>query len=82
MRVTIDIPDDLGASVKSESARRGYRGCGRLIVEALREHLDRHDARTTAIGKIAAMRGTWSTREASMVRRRIRVARSMWRSAT
>ena len=40
-----DIPDDLRARIMSESARRGYRGYGKLVVEALRAHLDATAAR-------------------------------------
>jgi len=78
MRVTIDIPDALRAEIMAMSARKGYRGYGRLIVEALEHyvsHVQKQEAGKRALMK---MRGSWTGAEATETRLKVAETRANW----
>ncbi|MDD5309409.1 MAG: hypothetical protein PHU25_19000 [Deltaproteobacteria bacterium] len=79
MRVTIDIPDNLRAAVVSLSARRGYRGYGRLVIEAIEHYLAELERRDGGIERLMAMQGSWSEAEAGDVRSRVAEVRANYR---
>jgi metal-responsive CopG/Arc/MetJ family transcriptional regulator len=76
MRVTIELPDELRAAVMALSARRGYRGYGRLIVEAVEHYLAEVENRETGLARLLEMRGSWSRADADKIRTRIAETRA------
>jgi metal-responsive CopG/Arc/MetJ family transcriptional regulator len=79
MRVTIELPDELRAAVMALSARRGYRGYGRVIVEAIEHYLEAVDARESGLARLLKMRGSWTAAEARGTRSRIAENRANYR---
>lgn len=80
MRVTIELPDELRAAVMALSARRGYRGYGRLIVEAVEHYLAEVERRDAGLDRLQRMRGSWSRADADKARSRIAETRANYRS--
>ena len=76
MRVTIELPDELRAAVMALSARRGYRGYGRLIVEAIEHYLAEVEGRDARLERVLKMRGSWSRSDADKTRTRIAETRA------
>ena len=79
MRITIDLPDALRARVMSVSAQRGYRGYGRVIVEAVEHYLDGLESNRETLEKVLKMEGSWSEVEASDTRSGVAEARGNYR---
>ena len=79
MRITIELPDSLRARVMALGAHRGYRGYGRIIVEAVEHYLDALDGGEDRLREVLAMSGTWSRADAERTRSGVAEARANYR---
>jgi len=78
MRITIELPDDLRAKVMALGARRGYRGYGRVIIEAVEHYLESLEGGEERLREVLAMSGSWSASEAERVRAGVAEARAAY----
>ncbi len=79
MRVTIELPDNLRARVMALSAQRGYRGYGRVIVEAVECYLDGLESKQDILEKVLGMAGSWTRGETEEARSGVAEVRASYR---
>ena len=79
MRTTIEIRREHRARVLELAASRGEKGLSAVVADALEFYLQAQRARTRAIQKALALKGSISEKEAARLRAATRSIRAHWR---
>ncbi len=84
VRTTIELDDKLREALIKRAAERGDKGYSRLIEDALREYLARHESseREQRAAAIRAVTGSFSEEEADQMEAVIKEVRRTWRGGS
>lgn len=78
MRTTVEISDDLIATLHALAIKKGYRGYSRIMEEAVKHYLHDLEKEGRVWSVLMRMRGSWSSEEAVETKKKLEEIRKNW----
>jgi metal-responsive CopG/Arc/MetJ family transcriptional regulator len=79
MRTTIELADDLIATLHALAVKKGLRGYSKIMEEAVTHYLKDNEEKEKNKATILKMRGSWPRSEAEKITRSLGEIRKNWK---